>query len=357
MPGTDLNIDLPVAGDNFGVYRAKILAAVQAIIADIEPRIGSGALDIDTELSMNGAPLTNVGGVRLQNGFSTVIGTLYMDEELHAVTSAGDVQITAGGVLNVTALGTIGGDYGGANPAEVTFNDLANEYRFKEDSSSWSTLSAKGMLLNDALGNSFRLSCDPGLSGDQQIKFKSVPTTGHGMFAYNSADSSLVDAVGVSPMVGGMTFTANIDVAGHKILHTDQSANGHFTTAGAVSIAPGAVAGLANVPGVSVGAGAVYFPLHFHLPSTARIKSFTVYFVDTSYSNLQWGVVESSTGGFSAITGLTALTGISGLLTSTLTATGSVYQTSGKPWWIWFDMSLGVNCKPLAWRAVFDVVA
>lgn len=189
MPGSDLDLDLPGDGETFVSFAAKVVAALQAIQADLEPRIGAGALDIDSEVSMNGAPLTNVGGVRLQNGQSDVVGTIYMDEELHAVTSAGDVQITANGTLAITALGVIGGDYGGSNPAEVTFHDSDGSYWFKEDPSTWSDIFVKDIILNGAAGT-IRLSVAAGLSGDQEVSFASLPAD-TGVLIYKASDSTL----------------------------------------------------------------------------------------------------------------------------------------------------------------------
>jgi hypothetical protein len=172
---------------------AKTAAALAALEADIEAKITAGALDITTNLSMGGAALAKVGGVRLGGGESAVIGTLYMDEELAVVTAAGVVQITSGGTLNVAALGTIGGDYGGENPASVTFDDISGEYRFNEDTSVWADLVAGDLVLKGAAG-SVRVGVDAGVSGAKTFNFKSFPASGVGGLAFDAASNGLVDA-------------------------------------------------------------------------------------------------------------------------------------------------------------------
>lgn len=355
MPGTDLNLDLPTPNDPFVTALAKIVAAFTAIEADLEPRIGAGSLDIDTELSMNGAALTNVGGVRLQNGESTVVGTIYMDEELWAVTTAGAVQITNQGVLNITALGVIGGDYGGSNPAEVTFVDAAAEYRFKETATDWADISCRDIILNGAAGT-FRLGADSGLSGDQEIRFKSVPVTGHGMFAFNSADNSLVDAAGVSPVVGGMTFTANVDIGNFKLLHGDRTITGPICSSDAV-VASGTVAFNGSNPGAVV-AGVSRFPIRQTFDSQSRIKTITVYFESTSYANITIGLSTNEVPGVPGFFNvqLTPLTSTATSITLTLVTPHVV--VAGRPLWIRIDSTLsGTPPKPTAWDLTYDVAA
>ncbi len=154
MPGVALNLVLPTLADTFSDIVAQLVTAVEAIEADLEPRITAGELNIDTELSVGGAPVTNVGGLRLTGGETAVAGSVYIDDddEFHLVTTAGDIQLTLNGGINVTALGSIGGDYGGVNPAAVTYDDASGEYRFTEDTGDWAILAAESIRLHGTLG-------------------------------------------------------------------------------------------------------------------------------------------------------------------------------------------------------------
>ncbi len=153
MPGVDLNLNLPTLADTMATTVAKIVIALDAIETDLAAKVTVGELDITEELSMGGAPLINVGGLQLSGGVSTVPGTLYMaGDELFIETAAGAVQITAAGAIDIAAAGTIGGDYGGANPASVLYNDVAGEYRFFEDTNVWADLAADDVTLKAAAG-------------------------------------------------------------------------------------------------------------------------------------------------------------------------------------------------------------
>jgi hypothetical protein len=220
MPGSVLNIDYPTDGESFVSTLAKLTAAIATIVADLEPRISAGVLDIDTELSMGGAPLTNVAAVRLTvvTPDPTTPGSIYYgDDELHFITSAGDIQVTANGGLNIASLGTIGGDYGSGNPAAVNYVNAGGYYTFETDPGVWADVYVKDVVLKGDLG-SVRLSVDSSLAGDEDITFKTFPAA-LGMFAYNPADGTMTDAVGQTVALGGATFASDIDVGTNKVKH------------------------------------------------------------------------------------------------------------------------------------------
>ncbi len=193
MPGLDLNLDLPTLADTFADIVSKLVVAIDAIETDLAARVTAGELDITTALSMGGAPLINVGGVRLNGGVSTTVGTIYMDgADLHVVTALGDVQLTAGGAIDVAALGTIGGDYGGANPAAVVYDDTSGEYRFTEETSVWADLVADDLVLHGTAG-SVRLGVDDALTGAKTVLFKALPASGVSGMVYNVATTGIED--------------------------------------------------------------------------------------------------------------------------------------------------------------------
>jgi len=213
MPGVVLDLDLPAASDTMADFRAKLVVALEAIAADLEPRITAGQLDITTALSIGGAPLYNVGGLRLVGGESTVAGTLYIgdDDELYVHTEAGAVQITLNGALDISSLGTIGGDFGGVNPAAVTYDDLSGEFRFTESPGQWADLVADDVVLRGANGT-VRLGLHPTFGTSSSFLFSSLPTVGIGGLAYDSSTSSLVDASSIRETAEHL-FT-DIDVDG-----------------------------------------------------------------------------------------------------------------------------------------------
>lgn len=198
MPGIDLNLDLPTLEDNFAVIVAKLVTALEAIEADLAPRIPAGALDITTALDLGGAPLVNAGGVRLMGGESTVPGTMYMDDELRVMTAYGAVQITNNGALNIAGSGGIGGDYGSGAEA-VTYHAGSREYRFNTGPGQWGHVACDDVVLKSAAGtHAVRLGASDTLGGSLSIFVQSLPATGVGLLAYRAATSELVDATSVA---------------------------------------------------------------------------------------------------------------------------------------------------------------
>lgn len=198
MPiGSNLSVTLPTAEDTFVDIVAKLSAAIELLAEVLEAPIDSGSLDITTALTLNGAPIINVGGLRLVGGLSTQPGTMYIDSsgELHVVTTVGDIQITSNGDLNVAALGTIGGDYGGGNPATVTFDDTSGEYRFQEDTNDWATIVAETFIakVNGGAG-SISFGALSSITTARDFKIKSLPASGVSGLAYEASSGGVVDA-------------------------------------------------------------------------------------------------------------------------------------------------------------------
>jgi hypothetical protein len=359
MPGSDLDLDLPAQGEAFTSVLAKLKAAITAIQADLEPRIGAGALDIDTEVSMNGAPLTNVGGVRLSGGGSSVVGTLYMDEELHAVTSAGDVQITSNGTLAITALGVIGGDYGGSNPAEVTYHDSAGEYWFKQDSSTWADVFARDFLLNGTLGT-VRLSVDASLAGDHELSFKTFPDD-NGVLIFKPADNTYND----NDTLRADNFRAvDVDISG-VLKRGDYTKSGILsytgdiiTVTGTPTFVAGWNAGLSTATHyIDMGVnGDAFLPVHIPMAGNERLKSLTIYYATNGNANTAMAVYFGSGAGLGGALIPQAATG--GGTASTITSQTCTMTAPGNPrYGVWVRLSTtagGNGPKPYAWSAVVD---
>ncbi len=236
MPGVDLDLDLPSLSDNMAIIVAKLVTALSAVEDDLAPQITSGELDLDTAVSLGGNALTNVGGVRLTGGESAVVGTLYIgDDELQIVTAAGTVQITADGALNLASVGAIVGDYGGSNPARVTYDDMSGEYRFTEDTGVYADLVADDLILHGAAGQ-IRFGIDAALTGSKTVLFKSLPT-GSGLLAYKASDNAIIDA-------GSETLDGDIATTGYLT-------GGYLISTGNLAVAgDAAIVGTANIANV-----------------------------------------------------------------------------------------------------------
>jgi len=205
MPGVDLDLTLPSLSEAMATNVARIATALSVIEDDLAALVTAGELNINTALSFQGNPATEVGGVRLTGGVSDVEGTLYVDNnyDLWVTTSAGQVRLTANGALDASSIGGIGGDYGTGNES-VAYDSSSQEYRFTADSGVWADLVADDLVLKGSAG-SIRLGVDSGLSGTKTLLFKSLPS-GIGLLAYRASTQTLEDASALT--VDSLTATA-----------------------------------------------------------------------------------------------------------------------------------------------------
>lgn len=187
---------------------SKLVTAISAIEDDLTDKVVPAEININGSLSMNGATLTNTGAVQFVSGNDpTAAGSVYYSAgEFYAIDSTGVVQLTANGALNFAAAGAIVGDYGGVNPAKVTYNDAAGEYRFTEDTGVWADLVADDLVLKSASG-SVRFGVTNDITTDRSFFIKSLPASGISILTYDASDSSVsagsvsaVDALAITTL-------------------------------------------------------------------------------------------------------------------------------------------------------------
>ncbi len=265
MPGTDLGLELPSLSDTLADVVSKTATALEAIAADLEPRITAGELDISTELSLGGAPATNVGGIRLTGGATAVVGSIYeADGDFFLVTDAGVVQLTADGGIKVAAAGIIGGDYGGANPATVTFDDGDHAYDFNDEPGEYADVRCRSVVLhNNDSGGVVTISVDPAITTEREISVKTLPASGVSALVYSAATSTLetadtaritadlkatnVDASGTLAATGTATLGAALTVGGTATVTGTLTASGAATVAGVLTASGGFKHGVFDV--------------------------------------------------------------------------------------------------------------
>ena len=115
-----------------------------------------GALSIDADLPLNDNSVVGVAGVSF-NGIPLTVSadnqSMYVrDGELYwkGAGAISELQITSAGSLNLASLGTIGGDYGGADPALVSYSNLSEEYRFfsnKTDTNTYARMKSSSVSI------------------------------------------------------------------------------------------------------------------------------------------------------------------------------------------------------------------
>lgn len=194
MPGIDLNLQLPSIGDSFASILAAWNTALSAIEDDLAAKVVPSEINVNASFSLNGNYLTNVGAVQLLSGNTPAsAGSFYYKAgEFYVRNSTGELKLTDGTALNAAAIGSIVGDYGGANPARVSYNDASGEFRFTEDTGTKADLDCDDLILNSAAG-SVRLGVHNDIATARQVVFRSLPSSGTSLLVYNAADSTVLD--------------------------------------------------------------------------------------------------------------------------------------------------------------------
>jgi hypothetical protein len=137
--GAPLSITLPQVQVTLGPEWANDLnTALQTIIDAVEAGVRTAVgLLVDADVAFNAFSATSIGTLVFTNqsgAIATTLALYYRDGDLWANDVDGNqIQITAAGTLNAAALGGIVGDYGGSNPAKVTYVEAASTYVFTQD--------------------------------------------------------------------------------------------------------------------------------------------------------------------------------------------------------------------------------
>jgi hypothetical protein len=230
LDGNPIVLSLPQLSDTMANVVSKTATALSTLATGLTPKVTPSQLDVNSALSMAGNALTNVGSVQLAAGnVPTVAGSFYYSAgEFYLVDSAGAVQVTSNGVLNVAGQVGIVGDYGGSNPARVTYVDSSGQFIFTEDTSVYADLVADDLILEGTNG-SVTFGVDSGLTGGKSILVKSLNAANTSLLCYKAASSTLEDSA---------TNTDDKQITGNVVV-----TSGGLTTTGAITSAGGNVKG------------------------------------------------------------------------------------------------------------------
>ncbi len=132
MIGTNLGLSLPLLSDNLATIVSKTSTALSAIQTSIADDATQAAINITGALSFGGNWATDVGGLVLTTGNApSAAGSVYYSGgEFYMVDATSAIKMTLNGTINVAGVGGIGGDYGGSNPALVSYDTASSQYRF-----------------------------------------------------------------------------------------------------------------------------------------------------------------------------------------------------------------------------------
>ena len=153
-----MNLDLPVVGETVSPDWANMFVSALLAVAEHDHTIGSGvkltpdALNINSDLALNSNDLTTARSVRFISNVATLSEVtdlncifVYAGNFYYKNNSGQNVKLTEGGSINLSTVGTIGGDYGQSGiDASAVYADLTKTF-------SWSRSSGVGA--NMAMSN------------------------------------------------------------------------------------------------------------------------------------------------------------------------------------------------------------
>ena len=132
--GDTFPYSVPSVGAAGPQYATDINNVLTELIARTNVKVPFSALS-GSSLDMSNVPVQNLRYASFYDQSGTPSGSPTSRFESYAgniywVSPLGSIQITSGTGLNASGIGGIGGDYGGGNPALVSFVDASNRYDF-----------------------------------------------------------------------------------------------------------------------------------------------------------------------------------------------------------------------------------
>lgn len=307
MPGTPLNLTYPLDSDTVKVAMAKLVTVAQAIQADIEPKIVPAEISVTSQLDMRSYPIVNIGALIMEAannaaGDGTVGQAVYYLGNWYLVGSLGAVQITDGDHLAAIGFAGIAGDYGGANPARVTYNSSGHTYVFTYNTGVYAQLVAASLNMPTAAGGDVTIVPDATLTGSTNFILPAPAVSGISSLGINTSGAVIKDGtithnqtISATLTVDTLAVTGNETVAGTLGVTGNETVGGNCIVTGQVFNGtdieyPQPLAPVAPVSGLTVsptlglvsssgGAITVYIPID--TPVGYTISGFSVGYVKT----------------------------------------------------------------------------
>jgi hypothetical protein len=225
MPvGSALNATPPLLTDLESVATAKIVDTFSRLIAAVESTVPVAAITFaGSALDLQGGGLTNASYMQLlnQSVAPTVAGSVYaIGGDLYFLSGVGAVRITAGGAIDSGSIGGIVGDYGGVNPARVTYIDAEGAYEFTQDPGVVASVRAgEYQIKNGASTMTLRAT------GAGTWTFPAPPAALALMAVQSNGNITVTNALPtIQPTFGNTTVTGVLTVSTGTIHHPTKSA-------------------------------------------------------------------------------------------------------------------------------------
>jgi hypothetical protein len=165
--GDPIDTTIPDVGAFGTEYAQDINDILEEVVARLTAPVPVSSIENDDQgtLDMNNGAFTNAQYVSFYEQGTQPDGApagriVYFAGNVWFVTASGAIQVTDGTGLNTTVNGGIGGDYGGINPALVSFVDASETYEFYDNASAgeWAIIKARQLdLVDEASGRTLHV--------------------------------------------------------------------------------------------------------------------------------------------------------------------------------------------------------
>lgn len=126
------------------------------VMSRLSVKVPASSINFNTNLGFVGSAITDVAYITLVNAAASPATQLTPANRITAfsgdlwyVSPSGAIQITTGASLNAAGIGGITGDYGGANPAQLRFDDANQRYDFFDNfgTNAWAIARTRSLQL------------------------------------------------------------------------------------------------------------------------------------------------------------------------------------------------------------------
>lgn len=220
--GQSLGATIPAIGTAGTTYATNINDTLTALVDACEAGVSTSVgLTVDSDVDFDGNGITDASHLGLTNQASqpATAGYAYIyNNEWYLNDGLGnDVRITLNGALDASSVGGIGGDYGGGNPAAVSFNDASGKYIFTTDPSVYADLEIAD-IRHMSNGNALTVQAPAALASAYTVTWPTAVPASTSLVMMSSAG---VLSTSLTPSITSLTASGAVSAATMTITAAD----------------------------------------------------------------------------------------------------------------------------------------
>ena len=181
--GVSITLPLPVAGNV--QWDGPLNSILQAIIDVLATRVTVDGLDVQAALDMQGNALVDATNIQfVTNGDPGVANSIYYSSGGELFVRDGlnrQIQLTAGGIVNVAGSGGFGGDYSSSNQNGASYTNATNTFTFTfGGGTSYANVEHADLKLhNGSSANSVTVKAPTSLASSYNLTLPQAPSAGN----------------------------------------------------------------------------------------------------------------------------------------------------------------------------------